>query len=76
MVLSMTDLSVGDCARVVSYADRTEFAQRLMSLGLVPGTVICLKRVAPLGDPVEIHFRGFRLALRPLEAECLTLERL
>ena len=76
MVVSITDLAVGDCARVVAYVSGTEFAQRLMSLGLVPGTVICLRRIAPLGDPVEIEFRGFRLALRSLEAACLSLEPL
>jgi ferrous iron transport protein A len=76
MALSMEDLHVGDCARVVAYVNSDEFAHRLMSLGLVPGTVICLKRIAPLGNPVEIHFRGFRLILRPLEAAGLTLERL
>ncbi len=46
-----------------------------MSLGLIPGTVLTVKRFAPLGDPVEIRFRGFSLALRPSEARALELER-
>ncbi len=72
---SLTDLTVGDRARVIGYRDESKFAASLMSLGLIPGTTITVKRFAPLGDPVEIHFRGFRLALRPAESDCLELER-
>lgn len=72
----LTELVVGDSARVVGYCEQSEFAKRLMSLGLMPGTTLTVKRFAPLGDPVEIHFRGFRLALRPTESHCLELERL
>ncbi len=76
MALTLPDLIVGDRARVVAYSRIDNIAQRLISLGLTPGTSITLKRLAPFGDPVEIHFRGFRLALRPREAACLELERL
>ena len=75
MALTLPDLAVGDRARVVAYGRLDDIAQRLISLGLTPGTAITLKRFAPFGDPVEIHFRGFRLALRPREASCLELER-
>ena len=75
MALTLPDLIVGDRARVVAYSRIDNIAQRLISLGLTPGTAITLKRIAPFGDPVEIHFRGFRLALRPREAACLELER-
>ena len=75
MALVLADLGVGDRARVVAYRDAGELARRLMSLGLIPGTAFVVKRFAPLGDPVEIHFRGFRLTLRPREAACLELER-
>ena len=74
MPLTLPDLAVGDRARVVAYSRVDAIAQRLISLGLTPGTAITLKRMAPFGDPVEIHFRGFRLALRPREAACLELE--
>ena len=47
----------------------------MLSLGLIPGTEIYVTRYAPLGDPVEIEFRGTRLALRPSEAAALQLQR-
>ena len=74
MLCTLADLTVGDSARVRGYADDGEFAHRLMSLGLIPGTEIVVKRRAPLGDPVEIDLRGFRLALRPRDAACLQLD--
>ncbi|MFM7121770.1 MAG: ferrous iron transport protein A [Gammaproteobacteria bacterium] len=40
----------------------------------MPGTAIEVQRVAPLGDPVEIRFRGFSLVIRPDDAGCLQLE--
>jgi ferrous iron transport protein A len=49
-------------------------SERLIRLGLIPGTTIRLERRAPLGDPVEIRFRGYSLVLRPAEAACLRLE--
>ena len=75
MPLTIADLGAGDRARVVSYRDTHELVQRLASLGLIPGTDFLVKRFAPLGDPVEIHFRGFRLALRPAEARAVEVER-
>ena len=78
MLLTIADLGVGERARVVSCGDDgddAELPRRLGSLGLIPGTSFLVKRFAPLGDPVEIHFRGFRLALRPAEAMAVKVER-
>ena len=70
----LADLAVGQEARVAGYRDAGEYCERLMRLGLIPGTLIRLERFAPLGDPVEIRFRGYALVLRPAEADCLLLE--
>lgn len=75
MPVSLKELRVGEAARVSGYADGSDYAAQLMRLGLIPGTALRVQRVAPLGDPVEIRFRGFSLALRPREADCLLLER-
>ncbi len=69
------DLHPGECARVVGYAGQSPYSQRLVRLGLVAGTELVVQRRAPLGDPVEIRFRGYSLALRPAEADCLLLEK-
>jgi Fe2+ transport system protein FeoA len=75
-MLHLSDLSRGDRARVVGYADpEGAYARHLTSLGLVPGTELRVVRYAPLGDPVEIEFRGAHVVLRPKEAFVLELER-
>ena len=74
MSRTVSDLRVGEHARIAGYADTTSYSERLMQLGLIPGTQITLQRIAPLGDPVEIRFRGYSLVLRPSEARGLLLE--
>ena len=73
MSVSLEDLQVGDTARVIGFREESGYAQQLMRLGLIPGTEIEVQRVAPLGDPIEIRFRGFSLVLRPAEAQSLIL---
>jgi len=76
-MVQLSDLVRGDAARVVGYADPADpYARQLLSLGLIPGTRIQIVRFAPLGDPIEIQFRGACLILRPTEARALQLEKL
>ncbi|MSP72981.1 MAG: ferrous iron transport protein A [Myxococcales bacterium] len=49
------------------------FRRRLMELGLVPGTLVTLRQVAPLGDPLEFEVRGCRLSIRRREAAAVIL---
>ena len=71
----MEDLRPGDRARVVGL-DRGDpaYRRRLLAMGLTPGVVFELTRIAPLGDPLEIRVRGFTLTLRRYEAAILRLE--
>jgi ferrous iron transport protein A len=71
---SLSQLHVGAIARVVGYREDSTYSARLLRLGLIPGTKFKLQRRAPLGDPVEIRFRGYSLVLRPAEADCLLLD--
>lgn len=73
-LLRIRDLQPGDRARVVGYADESAYGRRLLNLGLAVGTELEVRRQAPLGDPLEIRLRGYSLALRPSEADCLLLE--
>jgi Fe2+ transport system protein FeoA len=47
--------------------------RRLLDMGITPGTEITFKKVAPLGDPVEILLRGYKLAIRKAEAEAVLM---
>lgn len=49
--------------------------RRLMEMGLLKGTPIELIRFAPMGDPLEVRVRGFRLSLRKIEAEAVLVRR-
>ncbi len=77
MTISIRSLVPGDRVRVAGLArgDRG-YRQRLLAMGLTPGVEFTLKRVAPLGDPIEISVRNFALTLRRDEASVLELERL
>jgi ferrous iron transport protein A len=72
----MRDLLVGEQATVVGYRPcDDEYRRRLLDMGLVKGAEFRLVRRAPLGDPVEIDLRGYRLSLRQDEAACLCIHR-
>jgi ferrous iron transport protein A len=52
-----------------------EVRQRLLEMGLTEGIAISVIRVAPMGDPIEIELRGYRLSLRRKEAEAVIIKR-
>lgn len=71
------ELKVGDRARVIGFIEGGKtYRRKLLSMGLTPGIEIVIIRVAPMGDPVEIHVRGFALSLRKDEAAALQVEKL
>lgn len=75
--LKLSQLAIGERARVVGYTDQTaDYTYQLTRLGLIPGVEFSVVRRAPLGDPVAIRFRGFSLAIRLAEAAALELERI
>ncbi len=51
-----------------------EFRRRLLAMGLVPGEQVILTAVAPLGDPIEVTVKGYRLSLRKEEARLVVVE--
>lgn len=72
----LADLRAGERGRVENgTADHPAF-QRLLAMGLLPGTEVSVVQVAPLGDPVEVEFRGMRLSLRKADAATVQVARL
>lgn len=73
----LSELAPGDTAVIEGYAyGHPAYRSRLLAMGLTRGTHVRVVRVAPLGDPVELEVRGFRLTLRKSEADVLQLARL
>lgn len=73
----LKDLEIGEEAEILGYAPcDPSYRNKLLSLGLTRATRIRLIQKAPLGDPVEIEVRGFRLSLRKDEADVILLKRI
>jgi len=69
------DLKPGARARVRGLREGAPaYRAKLLAMGLLPGTVVEVLRMAPLGDPVELRVRGYQLSLRRAEAEVLELD--
>jgi len=68
-VSTLAKLAVGSRATVAQVEGADELACRLMEMGLTPGVELRVVGVAPLGDPLELEVRGYRLSVRRSEAE-------
>jgi len=68
MLTTLSEMLPGDCGVIEHYLREGADEWRLMELGLVPGTHVRFVRRAPLGDPLEVEVRGYRLSLRHSEA--------
>jgi ferrous iron transport protein A len=71
---TLADLANGNRARVTGVRDQDELAVRLLEMGLTPGVEVRRIGAAPLGDPLEFEFRGYRLSLRRAEAARVDVE--
>ena len=72
--MRLSELQPGELAEVTGYeAGHPDYRSKLLAMGLTRGTVVRMVRAAPLGDPVEIEVRGFRLTLRKSESDVLVL---
>lgn len=73
--MRLSELNVGDMAEVTVVKAEEAVRRRIMDMGLIRGTSFKVLRVAPLGDPIEIYFKGVYLALRKSEAEGIHVRR-
>lgn len=71
---TLARLPVGTSATVIGLRGDSSFTQRLREMGVLPRTKLTVIRMAPLGDPIEIEVRGYKLSLRKIEAECIEVE--
>ena len=71
---SLAALPVGGSAVVFRVRGDRAVVRRLLEVGLVPGTKVTLRRVAPLGDPIELKVRNFALSIRRADALGIDIE--
>lgn len=65
---------VGEQGKVKKIEAEGKIKRRLFDMGVIPGTEIVLKKLAPLGDPIEVTIRGYELTLRKDEANKVLME--
>lgn len=74
--MKLSDLRVGETGRIIGIQPGEKYyRQKLLSMGLTPGTEFKIARIAPLGDPIELAVRGYALSLRSDEAQILQIEK-
>ena len=67
--MTLAELKIGQSARILAVGGEGALRCRLLDMGLIPKTRLTLQKIAPRGDPLEIHIRGYELTLRREEAE-------
>ncbi len=70
----LSDYTPGEGGTIARIVGEGTLQQRLMEMGVLEGTSLEVVRVAPLGDPMEIEIRGYKLSLRKSEASCVEME--
>lgn len=71
---TLKDVSVGQTAQVKRIHGEGALRRRIMDMGITKGVEIYVRKVAPLGDPVELTIRGYELSIRKNEAEAIEVE--
>ena len=71
---TLRDVKVGDKSKVVKIHGEGKVKRRIMDMGITKGTEIYVRKVAPLGDPVEVTIRGYELTLRKSEAQLISVK--
>jgi ferrous iron transport protein A len=71
---TLRDVRIGDTVKVVKLHGEGAVKRRIMDMGLTKGVDVSVRKVAPLGDPIEITVRGYELSLRKADAETIEVE--
>lgn len=71
---TLRQAKVGDTARVVKLHGEGAVKRRIMDMGITKGVEVYIRKVAPLGDPIEITVRGYELSIRKADAEMIEVE--
>ena len=71
---TLRDVKIGESVKVKALKGEGPVKRRIMVMGITKGVEINLRKVAPLGDPIEVNVRGYELTLRKSEAENIEVE--
>ena len=71
---TLRNIAVGETPKVKRLHGEGALKRRIMDMGITKGSQVYVRKVAPLGDPVEITIRGYELSLRKDDADCIEME--
>ncbi len=71
---TLRQAKIGDTVKVVKLHGEGAVKRRIMDMGITKGVAVYIRKVAPLGDPVEVTVRGYELSLRKADAEMIEVE--
>ena len=71
---TLKDVKIGGTAKVVKLYGEGALKRRIRDMGITKGVEIYVRKVAPLGDPIEVNVRGYELSLRKDDAEMIEVE--
>ena len=71
---TLKDIKVGKTCKVVKLHGEGPLRRRIMDMGITKGVEVYVRKVAPLGDPIEITVRGYELSLRKADAQMIEVE--
>lgn len=71
---TLKEVKCGETALVVKLHGEGAVKRRIMDMGITKGTEVFVRKVAPLGDPVEVNVRGYELSLRKADAEMIEVQ--
>lgn len=72
--MTLKDTQVGGTVKVTRLHGEGAVRRRIMDMGITKGTEVYVRKVAPLGDPIEVTVRGYELSLRKADAEMVEVE--
>lgn len=71
---TLREAKIGETVRVVKLHGEGAVKRRIMDMGITRGVEVSVRKVAPLGDPIEVTVRGYELSLRKADAETIEVE--
>ena len=71
--MTIDDLKIGQSGTITQVGGEGALRLRFLDMGLIPGTTVTLRKVAPMGDPIQIQVRGYELTIRREDAAKITL---
>ena len=74
MTTNLREVKIGSTCKVVKLHGEGAVKRRIMDMGVTKGVEIYVRKVAPLGDPIEVTVRGYELSLRKADAERIEVE--